>query len=172
MSKCHKTIQQVTKITHLGNVSCKVKQVLNFQIWPVNREIREKRTVVHVLHNDEQRLLSESIDLHDVLMLERLHDLSLSLEISELLIRLNHPEQFDSHRSLVFKRFHVAAEHVSVIALQTRFVESQLKNQDFDSTYSANLALKNDPRPVELQHAGNAAVVSVKVIRSIKCDRR
>jgi hypothetical protein len=116
--------------THLRDVRREMQQILHLQVRPVDRQIRQQRSVVHVLHDDQQRILSKAVDLHDVLVLERLHDLRLALEVAKERRGFDGAEQLDGHGRLVFEGgsvLHVAAEDAAVVALET--IHSQARSR-------------------------------------------
>lgn len=124
------------KRTHVGDVRRKVQQVLDLEVRPVARHIRLQRSLAHVLHDDQhRRVLTELVDLHDVLVLELSHDLSLSQEIAILYVRLNGRNHLDGDLGLLAGYLILlrASEYAAVVALQNgKKSENRLKKIAID----------------------------------------
>lgn len=88
--------------------------------------------MIHILHDDQQRLLPKAVNLHDVLVLESFHDFRLALKVAEVRVGLDGAEKFDGDGRFILEGLtvlHAAAENAAVISLKTSKIELKIPGQ-------------------------------------------
>lgn len=98
-----------------------------------------------ILHDDQQRFLSVSVDFHYIFMLQRFHDLRFTLKVSKLFSRFDRSEKFYGDLPFILglvERFHAAAKNASVISLKENARHSCGFHATIE-TYPSDLPLKN-----------------------------